>query len=59
MPDNKSQRHYFTLTQAKVRGIVQLYKYMGINYIKRDVFQTFNISIYQGHEFLCNDLSLY
>lgn len=30
-----------------------------INYIKRDVFQTFNIIIYQSHEFLYNNLFLH
>lgn len=31
---------------------------MGLDYIKRDVFQTFNVFICQSHEFLCNNSSL-
>ena len=27
---------------------------MGIDYVKRDVFRTFNVFIRQGHEFLYN-----
>lgn len=30
---------------------------MGIDYVKRDVFRTFNVSTRQGHEFLRNDSS--
>ena len=56
--DYESQKHYFTLARAKVRGAVQFYERMGIDFVKRDVFQTFNISIRQGHEFLHNNSSL-
>ena len=55
--DRESQEHYFTFVQAKVRGAVQFYERMGIDYVKRHVFQTFNVSTRQGHEFLHNDSS--
>ena len=53
--DRKGQKHYFTPRRANVRGAVQFCERRGIDYIKKDVFQTFNISICQGHEFLCNE----
>lgn len=53
--DHEDHRHYFTLVQVKVRGVVQFCKRMGIDYVKRDVFQNFNVSTCQGHEFLHND----
>ena len=59
-PDNEDyegQEHYFTPVRAKVRGAFQFCERMGIDYVKRDVFQTFNVSTRQGHEFLCNDSS--
>lgn len=30
---------------------------MGIDYVKRNIFRTFNISIHQNHEFLCHNSS--
>lgn len=56
--DRESQGHYFIPIRAKVRGTVQFYERMGIDYIKRDVFRTFNISTRQGYEFLRNNSSL-
>lgn len=32
---------------------------MGIDYIKKDIFQTFNIATRQSHEFLYNNSSLH
>ena len=55
--DREGQGHYFTPARAKVRGAVQFCERMGIDYIKRDVFQTFNVSTRQGYEFLCNESS--
>ncbi len=52
MPDNKNCKdfkYYFDPVQAKVRGAIQFCKHMGIDYIKRDIFQTFNIFTYQNH----------
>lgn len=49
MPNNKdceSHRHYFTPMQTKISGTIQFYEGMGIKYIKRHIFYTFNISIY-------------
>lgn len=57
--DCEDHKYYFTLAQVKVRDVVQFCEYMGINYDKRDVYQTFNISIYQNHKFLYNDSFLY
>lgn len=62
IPDNENyegHKHYFTLTQTKIINAVQFYKHMGIDYIKKDIFQTFNIFICQNHEFLRNNLSSY
>lgn len=59
-PDNEDREghgHYFTPARAKVRGAVQFCERMGIDYVKRDVFRTFNVSTRQGHEFLRNDSS--
>lgn len=56
--DCKSQGYYFTLTQVKIKGAIQFYEHMGINYVKNDRFKTFNIFIYQSHKFLYNDSSL-
>lgn len=42
--DYEGYRYDFTPVQAKVRGVVQFCKRMGIEYFKKDVFQTFNIS---------------
>lgn len=36
--DCEGHQHYFTLTQAKVWGAVQLYECIGIDYVKKDVF---------------------
>ena len=57
-PDSKDCEgpgYYFTLARAKVRGAVQFCERMGIDYVKRNVFRTFNVSIRQGHEFLRNE----
>ena len=53
--DREGHGHYFTPARAKVRGAVQFYERMGIEYVKRDVFRTFNVSTREGHEFLRND----
>ena len=55
--DREGQGHYFTPARAKVRGAVQFCERMGIDYVKRDVFRTFNVSTRQGHEFLRNESS--
>lgn len=34
-------------------------KYIDIKYVKKDIFQTFNIFICQDHEFLYNNWSLH
>ena len=55
MSDNKDyegHEYYFTPTQAKVRDAVQFFERIGIDYVKKDIFSTFNVSIRQGHEFL-------
>ena len=60
-PDNEDREghgHYFTPARAKVRGAVQFCERMGIDYVKRDVFRTFNVSTRHGYEFLRNDSSL-
>ena len=62
MPDSEDcegQRHYFTPIQAKVRGAIQFCERMSIDYIKRDVFRIFNVSICQGYKFLRNESSLH
>ena len=62
MPDNedcKGHRHYLTIARAKIRGAVQFCERMGIDYVKKDVFQTFNVSTRQSHEFLQNDSFLH
>ena len=53
--DHEGNGHYFTPAQAKVRGAVQFCERIGIEYFKKDVFQTFNVSHCQGYEFLRND----
>ena len=57
--DREGQGHYFTPTQIKVRDPVQFCERMSIDYVGGDVFQTFNVSTYQGHEFLRNKSSLH
>lgn len=52
--DREGHGHYF---RAKVRGLVQFCERTGIEYVKKDLFRTSNVSTGQGHEFLCNDLS--
>ena len=55
--DFEGNGYYFTPTQAKVRDAIQFYERMGINYITRDVFRTFNVSTCQSHKFLHNKSS--
>lgn len=38
LENRKSNRYYFILAQAKVQGVVEFCKRMGIPYFKKDVF---------------------
>lgn len=56
--DQEVYKYYFILAQAKFRDAIQFCKRIGIKYFNKYVFWLFNISHYQGYEFLRNSLSL-
>lgn len=55
----KSPRYYFILAQIKIRDIIQFYKYISSNYVKKDLFWTCNIFICQDYKFLYYNLFLH
>ncbi len=57
-PENhEDNSHYFTPARAKVRGAVEFYDRMGIEYFKEDIFRTFNVSSREGWKFLIDSSS--
>lgn len=42
--DCENNSHYFTPARAKVRSAVEFCDQIEIDYFKKDIFQTFNIS---------------
>ena len=50
--DRENYSHYFTPVRTKVRGAVEFCNQMEIDYFKKDIFQTFNVSNCKGWRFL-------
>lgn len=52
--DPEDDSHYFTPAKAKVHGAVHFCDRMEVDYLKEDIFRTFNVGSREGWRYLSN-----